>query len=57
VSDYEDRRREAALFTLGGAPAKSSAAWISAIDKAERDGDPCPDWATLEQVAPSVERA
>ena len=51
---YEQRRREAVLFRAGGSPAKSAAAWISAIDRAEREGRPCPGWGELEKIAPSL---
>ena len=54
VSDYEQRRDEALLFRLGGSPARSAAAWLSAINRAERDGLPCPDWGELERIAPSL---
>jgi hypothetical protein len=53
-SEYEERRREVVLFRFGGSPAKSAAAWLSAIDRAERSGAPCPDWATLERIASSL---
>ncbi len=51
---YEQARSDAVMFRLLGAPARSAAAWLSAIDKAERAGEPCPDWATLERIAPSL---
>lgn len=53
---YEERRRQIALFVLGGAPAASAAAWLSAVDKAEREGLLCPKWSELEALAPSVLR-
>lgn len=54
MTPYEDRRRQVIDVRLLGAPAASAAAWLSAIDKAERAGEPCPDWPTLEQIATSL---
>ena len=51
---YEQARQDLLIFLAGGSPAKSAAAWLSAIDKAEREGKPCPDWAELERIAPSL---
>ena len=41
-------------MTWLGAPAKSAAAWVSEIDKAERDGRTVPTWPELEAIAPSI---
>lgn len=54
LNPYEERRREAVYLRIGGAPAESVAAWLSKIDKAERDGRPCPSWADLEEYAASL---
>jgi hypothetical protein len=54
VSDYEQRRADIINVRLLGAPARSAAAWLSAVDKAERDGAPCPDWDQLETIASSL---
>lgn len=56
MSEYEERRDDVVNVRLLGAPAKSAAAWLSAIGKAERDGLPCPDWPALERIAPSLPR-
>ena len=53
-TDYQQRRDDLLIFLAGGAPARSAAAWLSAIDKAERDGRPCPSWDELERIAPSL---
>jgi hypothetical protein len=54
VNDYDQRRDDAVNMRLLGAPAASVAAWLSAIGKAERASDPCPSWADLERLAPSL---
>jgi hypothetical protein len=54
VSDFDQRRDEVLLFRAGGSPAKSAAAWLSAIDRAEREGRACPGWGELEDLAPSL---
>jgi len=54
VTDYELARKDIVNIRLLGAPAKSAAAWLSAVNKAERDGKPCPSWDELEKIAPSL---
>lgn len=54
MTDYDQTRADIINIRLLGAPAKSCAAWLSAVDKAERDGRPCPTWAELEAIAPSL---
>lgn len=54
MTDYEQRRKDILNVRLLGAPAKSAAAWLSAVDRAERAGLPCPTWAELEKLAPSL---
>jgi hypothetical protein len=54
VTDYEQRRADVLTVRLLGAPAQSAAAWLSAINRAERAGEPCPDWPTLERIASSL---
>lgn len=54
MSDYEKTRQQVVMFRLGGSPARSAAAWLSAIDKAEREGKSCPTWMELEMLAPSL---
>lgn len=54
INIYQQRRDDTLLFLLGGSPAKSAAAWLSAIDKAERNNTPCPSWDELERIAPSI---
>ena len=53
-ANFEQRRKDIMLFLLGGVPAKTAAAWLSAVDKAERNNSPCPTWPELESIAPSV---
>jgi hypothetical protein len=55
--DYAQRREDIVNTLLLGAPAKSAAAWLSAVDRAERDGRPCPSWGELERLAPSLQAA
>lgn len=55
-TEYDQRRHQVVIARMGGAPAKSAAAWLSAIDKAERNLRPCPRWDELERIAPSIER-
>jgi hypothetical protein len=54
VADFRQRMSDVLHIRLLGAPAKSAAAWVSAIEKAERDGRPCPTWAELEEIASSL---
>lgn len=54
MTDYEERRSDIINIRLLGAPAKSAAAWLSAVDKAERDGRSCPGWDELERIASSL---
>ena len=54
MTDYEQRRGDIISVRLLGAPARSAAAWLSAVDRAEREGRPCPTWDELERLAPSL---
>jgi hypothetical protein len=51
---FEERRSDILLFLAGGSPARSAAAWLSAVDRAQREGRPCPSWDELERIAPSL---
>ena len=54
MNDYERLRADIINVRLLGAPARSAATWLSAVDKAERTGAPCPDWDQLERIASSL---
>lgn len=54
MTDYDRRRVEIVNIRLLGAPARSCAAWLSTVDRAEREGAPCPGWDELERIAPSL---
>lgn len=55
-TEYAKRVEQVMLLRLGGAPASSCVTWIKAISRTEQDGTPCPTWAELERLAPSVVR-
>lgn len=51
---FAERKHQIVLFRFGGVPAKTCAAWLSAVEKAQYRGERCPTWPELEAIAPSL---